>query len=314
MAIVRELPETDVKIETEKKGHLMVKCEKSHFKLLTMPPEEFPCPPEIATHEFFPVEERFFQYLSKVKYAASKDEMRNNLNGLFLGAEIVATDGHRMAVMRRNLGFNDVLVPLDFISLILKLKSIENGNSFQAGCSDNLIFIRSEKLTIFSRLIDAEFPDYSKAIPDNLSRYALIPRKDLIQALKRIMLMSGKGSAVKFEFNSGALILSSFTPTLGDASEEMTIEYKSESDETSFVIGVNGKFLLDLLETLCEERVKLQMGSDESPLMIEEHDSLHILMPIQLLDIEPEVQPETELEVEAELEPESEFLEEEEAA
>jgi len=314
MAIVRELPETDVKIETEKKGHLMVKCEKSHFKLLTMPPEEFPCPPEIATHEFFPVEERFFQYLSKVKYAASKDEMRNNLNGLFLGAEIVATDGQRMAVIRMKLGFDNILVPLDFVSLVLKLKDRENGNTFQTGCSENVILLKSEGLTIFTRLIDAEFPDYSKAIPDNLSRYALIPRKDLIQALKRIMLMSGKDYSVKFEFNPGALILSSFTPNLGDASEEMEIEYRSERDETSFTIGLNGKFLLDMLEALDEERVKLQMRSDDSPLMIEEHDSLHILMPLHLFETEPEAQSETKFELGTESEPEPEFVEEVEAA
>jgi len=281
MAIVKELPENDVRIETEKKGHLMVKCEKAHFKLLTMSPEEFPCLPEVPEKEFFPLGERFFRDLSKVKYAASKDELRHNLNGVFLGADVVATDGQRMAIMRRNLGVKNVLVPLDFISLILKLKNREDENTFQAGCSNNLIIIRSEGLTLFTRLIDAEFPDYSKAIPDYSSRYALMPKKNLIQALKRIMLMSGKDYSVKFEFNPSSLILSSFTPNLGDASEEMEIEYRSEGDETSFTIGINGKFLLDMLEALDEERVKLQMINDESPLMIEEHDSLHILMPLQ---------------------------------
>ncbi|WAC06770.1 MAG: DNA polymerase III subunit beta [Thermodesulfobacteriota bacterium] len=314
MAIVKELPENDLRIEIEEKGHLRVKCEKSHFKLLTMPPEEFPCLPEVPEKEFFPLGERFFQYLSKVRYAASKDDLRHSLNGVFMGADVVATDGQRMAVLRRNLGFNDVLVPLEFISLILKLKNRENGNTFQAGCSNNIIIIRSEGLSLFSRLIDAEFPDYSKAIPDNHSRYALMQRKDLMQALKRIMLMSGKDYSVRFEFNPSSLFLSSFNPNLGDASEEMEIEYQSERDKTSFIIGLNGKFLLDMLEVLDEERVKLQMISDESPLMIEEHDCLHVLMPIQLLNIESEAQSETNFELDSDPEPEPEFVEEEEAA
>jgi DNA polymerase-3 subunit beta len=139
-------------------------------------------------------------------------------------------------------------------------------------------------------------------------------RKDLMQALKRIMLMSGKECAVKFEFNPGSLVLSSFTPNLGNASEKMEIEYRSESYETSFTVGLNGKFLLDMLEVLDEDQVKLQMINDESPLMIEEHGSLHILMPLHLLEAEPEAQSETEIELATESESEPEFVEEKEAA
>lgn len=315
MAIVKEFPESDVRIETEEKGHLIVECEKSHFKLLTMPPEEFPCPPEVPEYEFSPMGDRFFQYLRKVKYAVSKDERRHNLHGVFLGEEVVATDGHRMAVVRMNLGFNHILVPLDFVSLVLKLKDRGDGNTFQAGCSDSVIIMKSEGLTIFSRLIDAEFPDYSQAIPNDSIRSALMERKDLIQAIKRIMLMSGKEYQMKFEFNSCSLILSSFTPNLGDASEEMEIEFRSEKDdETPFTIGLNGKFFLEALEALEGGRVKLQMSSDESPLMIEEHESLHILMPLHLSESEPDPQAETQSELEPEYEPEPEFVGEVEAA
>jgi DNA polymerase-3 subunit beta len=60
MAIIKKLPEAKIKIETDEKGHLIMECEKSHFRLFTMPPEEFPSEPEIPEYEFFPIGDRFF--------------------------------------------------------------------------------------------------------------------------------------------------------------------------------------------------------------------------------------------------------------
>jgi len=316
MAIVKELPETQVKLETDEKGHLILECEKSHFRLFTTPPDEFPSQPEIPESEFFPVGDRFFQYLRKVKYAASKEENRYNINGLFLGEEVVATDGHRMAVIRRRLGFNNILVPLDFASMILKLRSRGNGNTFHAACFNNLIFIKSADLTLFGRLIDGEFPDYAQVIPHDPSRHALVERKGLIQAIKRILLMSGKNCEMKLEFQPHSLTLSSFMPDLGDAIEEIEVEYRSDADgDQPFAIGLNGKYLLEMLEVLENEKVALGMHNELSPIKAEENDSVHILMPLRLFEpqTEAEAEPETAIESEVETEQEDESIEMEEA-
>ncbi len=307
MAVVKELPEAGIRIETDENGHLLMECEKSHFRLFTMSTEEFPNEPEISESEFFRISDRFFQYLQNVKYAASRQENRYNLNGVFLGTEVVATDGHRMAVIRRKLGFDNILVPLDFINLILKLRNRDNGNTFQAGCFKNVIFIKSDDLMLFGRLIDAEFPDYSHVIPNDFSKYALMERRGLIQAIKRIMLMSGKNCEMRFEFWPHSLILSSCSLDLGDASEEMEIEYRSGTEEDrSFAIGINGKYLLDMLEVLEKERVGIGMFNELSPIKIEEDDSIHILMPLRLVEPRPEAESELESETEPEIETEQE--------
>lgn len=112
------MPEAEVKMESDEKGHLIMECEKSHFRLFTMSPDEFPSEPEIPESEFFPIGDQFFHYLRKVKYAPSREENRYNLNGVFLGPEVVATNGHRMAVIKRKLRFDNILVPLDFVNQI----------------------------------------------------------------------------------------------------------------------------------------------------------------------------------------------------
>jgi len=314
MAIVKELPESEVRMETGEKGHLIMECEKSHFRLFTMPPEEFPSEPEITENQLFPINNDFFDSLRKIKYAASKEDSRYNINGIYMGSDVVATDGHRMAVIRRKLGFDNIIIPIDFVNMVLKTKNRDE-RAFKAGCFNNVFFLESEDLNLFGRLIDGEFPDYSHVIPNDCLRYASAEKAKLFHAIKRIMLMSGKNYEMRFEFQPCSLVLSSFTPDLGNATEEIEIEYRSEMDKNkSFVIGLNGKYLLDMLETLENERVSIGMGNELSPIKVEEDSYVHILMPLRLTEPQPEAESESEPGYESQLEakqrPEPEFIEE----
>jgi DNA polymerase-3 subunit beta len=306
MGILKELPEAEVKVETDEKGHLIMECEKSHFRLFTMSPDEFPSEPEIPEEKLVPIDHQFFESLRKARYAASKDNGRYNLNCLYLDKEVVATDGHRMGVIRKDLGFANILVPLDFVNLILKTKHKENGNSFWVGCFKNIMFIKSENLIRFGRLIDGEFPDYTQVIPNDTPRYTTIDRLRLSQAIKRIMLMSGKNYQMKFEFWPHSLTLSSCSPDLGDASEEIEVGYNSEIDKNiPFAIGFNGKYILDMLEVLEGERVTISMENEVSPAKVDEGDSTHILMPLRLFEPKPQTESEDELACEQHAEPKS---------
>jgi DNA polymerase-3 subunit beta len=309
MAIIKELPETEVRMETDEKGHLILKCEKSHFRLFTMPPEEFPSEPGITEDKLVSIDANFFDSLGKVKYASSREESRYHINGVYLDKDAVATDGHRMAVVRRKLGFDNIIIPLDFVNIILKARNRKDGCAFQAGCSNNIFFLKTRDLILFGRLIDGEFPDYSQVIPNDSLRYASVDKSKLSQAIKRIMLMSGKNYQMKFEFWQSSLVLSSCTPDLGDATEEMEIEFRSDRDENKpFAIGLNGRYLLDMLEVLEGERVNIGMYNELAPIKVEENNSVHILMPLRLVESEPKTESETE--IEHDIEPESHFVEE----
>ena len=89
----------------------------------------------------------------------------------------------------------------------------------------------------------------------------------------------------------------------------MEIEYRSDRDEDKpFAIGLNGRYLLDMLEILDDERVSIAMGNEFSPIKVEENSSLHILMPLRLVESEPK--PESGTEIEHDIDPESDFVEE----
>lgn len=310
--IVKELPEAEIKMDTDEKGHLLLESGKSHFRLFTMPSEDFPAEPEMQDDKLVSIDHQFFESLAKARYAASKDNNRYNLNCIYLDKDVVATDGHRMGVIRKNLGFDNILIPLDFANLILKTKYKENGNSFRAGCFNSTMFIKSENLIRFGRLIDGEFPDYGQVIPNGVPRHATIDRLKLFQAIKRIMLMTGMNHQMKFEFWPHSLTLSSCSPDLGDASEEIEAQFTSNGSDnhTPFAIGFNGKYILDMLETLESEKITIGMDSPTSPVKVDNGDSVHVLMPIRLTDSEPTTEPETQ--VEPGSDSETEFAEEDE--
>jgi DNA polymerase-3 subunit beta len=219
-----------------------------------------------------------------VRHAASKEESRYNINGIYFDKNIVATDGHRLSLTRDTNPLKNTLVPSEFVNTILRLR--RNGNqSYSLSRSDSTIFICSEDLIIHCRLIDGEFPDYEQVIPQTYERTAIMGRHKLYHAIKRITLMSDKSNQIRFEFNGDRVLLTSANPDAGEAREELECHYESNSpEEIPFAIGFAGKYVLDVLEVLENDHVTFLMNAPDQPLRVEEKDSTHIIMPVRLME------------------------------
>ena len=277
LSIVKELPDAEITVSTEENGHVRVECASVAFKLIGMSPEDYPAeiiPSDPDTH---PIGPDFFSALLKVRHAASREESRYNINGIYLNHEIVATDGHRLSLSRQSHPLENALVPLEFVNIILR--SRRNGNqNFTLSRTESTIFFYSEDLIISGRLIDGSFPDYRQVIPETYEKSTTMDRLRLYHAIKRILLMSDKSNQIRFEFNLNRLILRSANPDAGEAREELEGSYTS----TPFTIGFAGKYLLDVLEVLESDQVTFLMNEADQPLKIEEKDSIHIIMPVRL--------------------------------
>jgi DNA polymerase-3 subunit beta len=284
LSIVKELPDAEIILSKEENGQVRVECENVSFKLVGLSQEEFPnemTPPE---GNIFSIGQDFFTALLKVRHAASREESRYNINGIYFDKEIVATDGHRLSLTRDTNPLKDTLVPSEFVNIILRLR--RNGNqNYRLSRSDSTIFICSEDLIIHSRLIDGEFPDYKQVIPQTHGRTAIMDRLKLYHAIKRITLMSDKSNQIRFEISGDRVILTSASPDAGEAREELETTYRSDHpDESPFSIGFAGKYILDVLEILEGDQVTFLMNDPDQPLRIEEKDSTHIIMPVRLIE------------------------------
>ncbi len=284
LSIVKELPDAEIILTKEENGHVRVECENVSFKLVGLSEEEFPNEMTPSEENGFSIGQEFFTALLKVRHAASKEESRYNINGIYFDKDIVATDGHRLSLTRDTNPLRHTLVPSEFVNTVLRLR--RNGNqSYRLSRSDSTIFFYSEDLIIHSRLIDGEFPDYEQVIPQTHERTAIMDRQKLYHAIKRITLMSDKSNQIRFEFNGNRVLLTSANPDAGEAREELETDYTSTSTEESpFAIGFAGKYILDVLEILEGDRVIFLMNDPDQPLRIEEKNSTHIIMPVRLIE------------------------------
>ena len=122
LSIVKELPDAEIIVSTEENGHVRVECANVSFKLIGMSAEDYPAeitPSDPDTHA---IGQDFFSALLKVRHAASREDSRYNLNGIYLNGEIVATDGHRLSLARQSQPLQRRHCPLGVCQHDLKVK------------------------------------------------------------------------------------------------------------------------------------------------------------------------------------------------
>lgn len=294
--IVRELPDEDIALEATANSYLDIRCARSHFTLAGTAAEEYPTLPEFSPESTVSIpSEALSSMIERTMYAASLDETRYNLNGVYLEVHadtgklrMVATDGHRLALVDREVPgdiaglANGVIIPRKGLAELKRLLDEDDVEEVEIGFEGNSGLARKGDVTLVMRLIEGEFPNYQQVIPSELSVRLVIPADQLIQALRRVVLLSSERSrAVKLELAEGKLVVSSNNPDLGDASDELDIEFSGDP----VAVGFNARYLLDALGALHAKEVRLGLQNDLSPAQLvptNDEDTLAVVMPMRL--------------------------------
>lgn len=271
--IVKEAPAEEITIDSESDDRVEIVSKQSQCKILSLPANEFPKLPDLEG-DFIKVKSNdFLSMLEKVSFAMSTDETRYHLNGVYLekndkGLNIVATDGHRLSLTKRDLDIPDltdggIIIPRKGVNELKKVIASENG--FELALGKRYLFVSTEKLNLFIRLIDGDFPQYQRVIPDESPIEIQIPREEFIGALRRVSLLSDEYSkGVKLYFCRDSLLVNTTNHEIGEAKEEVLIDYKGETLDVSF----NSKYLLDVLNAIPDEMVKMRFIDNTSPCVI----------------------------------------------
>lgn len=294
--IVRELPEEMIHFKTGDNYRIDIKCGRAAFKVVGLSPEEFPALPKKGEGSNLKLESDLLrQMIEKTYFAMSTDETRYNLNGVYIEQykegdkdllRMVATDGHRLSIVDRQVKGKwklpkGVIIPKKGI---LELKRIidDSDGEVDLWIDEKHAVISSRNTTLIIRLIDGQFPPYKQVVPAQTKRQVGIERKTILQALKRVSVLSADRSrGVKFVFSPKNLELSTSNPDFGEAREELPVNYKGEK----FEIGFNARYFIDVLNVIQDDQAQFQMGDDTTPCILKsEHDSgfVHIVMPMRL--------------------------------
>ena len=295
--LARELPEHPVRITTKGDRFELV-CGRATFRLNGMPRDEFPTFPTVNFDESWKVRGNVLQELIKqTSFAVSTEESRPILNGVLWQfgegeMRMVATNGHRLARMGASVVSPgapraDLIVPPKALAQVERLFSSDD--EIEVARSENHLGFRMNGTEVFTRLIEGPYPNYEQVIPRDNDKIVIASKATLTQALRRMAVVaSDQTHRVRLGFAPGTLRLAVETPDLGEAQEELEIDYQGESLE----IGFNAAYLLEVLRFMPSEDVRLSFKAPERAATIQPvaregsaaPDYLCLVMPLRLLD------------------------------
>jgi len=300
--VVRSLPDEDVHMALQENNSMLIESGTAKFRLLGLPAEDYPTLPTVNVGEGFSIPlDELKTMVAKVKFAITHEETRFQLNGALLKIqpnkmEMVATDGHRMALINFPSGITGakgkkgsdltILIPRKALDEILRLEGGEEGN-VRFGVSENQLFFEAGDRRLLARMIDVNFPNYMEVISRDNDRHVMVDRERLLSTIKRISLVANERTrAVRFDFSPGKLTVSSTNPELGDARETVPIDYAGQP----FYVGLNAAYVMDFLSATDTPSVSLDLKDENSqcigkPASTGEdlpYDYLYVVMPMRL--------------------------------
>lgn len=296
--IVRKLSDgSEVEITfPDEKGQLTIASGRSKFSLSTIGVEDFPV---IAGDKlpvnFSIVKDELKDVIDRTKFAVSTEETRYYLNGVYMHAKkegeakvlrVVATDGHRLACVESPLpkgaeNLAGVIIPRKTINEVRKLLDDNNAEEIDVSMSDNKVRFSFDDVTLTSKLIDGTYPDYERVIPTDNDKNMEMEVKALASAVDRVSVVAERTRAIKMITGKGKVMIATSSPDLGSASEEVEAKYDGETIE----IGYNFRYLLDILNEIKGDSVRVSFSDGTSPSVI--HDisdtsAIFVLMPMRV--------------------------------
>ncbi len=273
--VVRELPPAaEIQLKVLENHHVSIECKepKLRIRLNGLPATDYPTRPEAAggpsaTLTFGALR----RMVDKVRFAVSTEEMRLQLQGALLKAkgagtaEMVATDGHRLAVVevegvRVDAGFEPVLVSKKILDELGKLDAAADTPVTITRGANHLAFSLGTR-RLYAKLDERRFPDYEKVISKENDKKATVGREDLLGAVRRIALLSGdRTKAVSLAFGPSQLVISSESQDVGDGSQELPAAYEG----TPLTLRLNARYLEQFLEAAETKDVFLLVKDEQA--------------------------------------------------
>lgn len=295
--IVRELPNKPLKVSKKSNDWVEIVSEKSRFNIVSLAADDYPSLPSFEEREYFLARaDVLADMIDKTGFATSTDATRYHLNGVFFEKlennlmRMTATDGHRLSfvdqeVLMKTPDFKrGIIIPKKGLSEIRKLLESDGTgeNTVSLSFDRGYLFAKRGPVHLFVRLIEGEYPDYKPVIPTNTDKTAKVDREALIHALRRVSLLAHeKSRGVKLALQNGLLIITSSNPDMGEAREELDVDYAGEALE----IGFNAKYLLDCLPVIQSQGIELRFKDRLSPGILQGSDQrnhTYVIMPMRI--------------------------------
>lgn len=253
--------------------------------------KQFPEMPSINGEKAMLIKQSTFKEMIKQTiFATAQDETKPILTGVLMETAdniltLVALDGYRLALRREVMP-----IEIDDMSIVVPAKSLSeiNRTLFDSDEEIKLYFSKTHMLIdmehtkLITRLLDGEFIRYKQILPDKHNTRVRVNRQELLEALERASLMAreGKSNLVKFSLSADTLTMSA-NSELGNINEEI----KTEIIGNELDIAFNVKFFSDVLKSLDDEYLYLDMTNNISPCVVmpvQGNSFYYLILPVRL--------------------------------
>ncbi len=293
--ITNELPDTELTFSWTEDNRITLSTSGGTYKIVGRPAMDFPEAPELGPSNNLEIKSSVLKRtVEKTAFAVSKDELKPALLGVLFELKkdqlrAVATDGHRLVkYSTRDFVSPDfeanIIVPQKFLSLIQSF--LDNDNTINLAISEKYISVSTENATIFSRLIDEQYPDYSSVIPATNDKTVTMSNKDLVTTVKRVSIFSNRTThQVALKLHPGYLEVFTEDPEASTSAKEQVL---ADYDGEELTLGYNSIYLKDMLKNIETDKVVFRLGSEIGPGLIlpevqaEKEELVMLLMPIRL--------------------------------
>lgn len=283
-------------IENES-GMVTISYKKTIFKLTTVPAIDYPTIIDFKSEDNFDIDLKILKTLigNVIFSTALNEDTKRNLTGVYFvlvnsdgkdSLRLVATDGHRLSLTQFKIDYtgkkNDgiynllktgIIIPKKVLTEILKLDKEGVVNILIN--LNNVIFEfkkesdETDKSTKFiSRLIEGKFPDYETIIPKDGYKTSIINTKKFYNSIKIVSLLAEeKSHSIELGFTEDNLLVKTVNTNIGEASDEMEIDYKGEPIN----IKLNSRYIMDFIVNISEDSVNTRFNTIYTPFIIEPH-------------------------------------------
>lgn len=290
--IIRSLPD-GAKVQFSAEGEkAIIRSGRTKFTLATLPASDFPNIEDWDSDiQLVTTQAVLKGLMERTHFSMANQDVRYYLNGMLFETDVnlirtVATDGHRLALSsceigQPNLGARQVIVPRKGVMELLRLLD-DNDSEVKVLVGHNHIRIETNGIGFTSKLVDGRFPDYRRVLPTAGDKTVIADRELLKQACSRAAILSNeKFRGVRINLNTNEMCLTANNPEQETAEEIIEVDYQGAPLE----IGFNVSYLIDVLNTIQGDQVKISLsGPDTSGLIEDSQDdsSLYVVMPMRL--------------------------------
>ena len=299
--VVRSLPGGELSLVHDRsEGVVRLSARENEYGIRAYAAEDFPQLPKFDEAAAFKMSgEALVETVEKVSRSYSRDETRPVLTGILISFEesrvrMVTTDSYRLSIKETELattfgGSREAIIPARAMQEVGRIFSSSDEEQVEVVLSENQALFRIGDVLFGTRLIEGNFPEYKRLLPNAFEREISVHREDLIDTLRRVNLFAQRQTPpvpVTLNFSEGAVEVTVKNGEVGEARERLPA-----NSEDVFHISFNPSYLLDGVSAVDSEKVLFKLNESLKPGLIvpagsveeegEETDFLYLIMPMR---------------------------------